>query len=165
MQIKQELGTFKILSRTEDIITAIAQAARVCYQSEDKASPDNDRRLVHSLIARGHHAMLEFADMTVRFDGCSRALANEFVRHRIASYAQESTRYVKEDSITVIEPPHRELGPNIDALVQACEDAYKTCLKEGWKPEDARQNLPLGLESQFVVKTNMREWRQIFMQR
>lgn len=165
MQIKQELGSFEILSRTEDIISAIAIPARVCYQSTDKASPENDRTLLHSLIARGHHAMLEFADMTVRFDGCSRALANEFVRHRLASYAQESTRYVREVSISVIEPPHRELGPNINTLMQASEDAYKECLKEGWKPEDARQNLPLGIESQFVVKANMREWRHIFQVR
>lgn len=89
MKILKNAGTFEVLTKPESVIRDIAAAARTCYQSQDKANPENDIKLVKNLIARGHSPMLEFADLTVRFNGVSRFLTHELVRHRLASYAQE----------------------------------------------------------------------------
>lgn len=105
-----------------DILTPISEggieelqkielAARTCYKSEDKISPDGEsaKKLVKALIKSGHEAMLEHGSLSVRFT-CDRGVSHELVRHRIASYAQESTRWIRYDkekfggTITVIEP-------------------------------------------------------------
>ena len=75
-----------------EVITRIASVARTCYKSEDLATPEKDKALIKRLIDSKHDAMLEFTDITVKFT-TDRAIANELVRHRLASYAQESTRY------------------------------------------------------------------------
>ena len=89
----------------------IERVARVCYKSEDKITPDGEsaKKLVGFLVKQGHEAMLEHSQLSVLFT-CDRGVANELVRHRIASFAQESTRYCNyskekfEGSITVVEP-------------------------------------------------------------
>lgn len=88
--------SFEIININGDLKT-IEQAARTCYKSEDKIKDGSAERLVSTLVDRGHHAMLEFVDVTVKFI-TDRGIANEIVRHRIASYAQESTRYVSSSS-------------------------------------------------------------------
>jgi thymidylate synthase ThyX/intein/homing endonuclease len=88
MIILKDVGTFEILSKTEDVIHTIARAARECYQSQDKSTPENDLKLVRNLVDRGHTAMLEMGDLTVRFINVSRYFTHELVRHRLASYAQ-----------------------------------------------------------------------------
>ena len=89
--------SFEILSKDfkrENVLTAIECAARTCYKSEDKIKNDSAERLVRSLVKRGHEAMLEHAPtLSVRFI-CDRGVSHELVRHRLFSFAQESTRYV-----------------------------------------------------------------------
>jgi thymidylate synthase (FAD) len=176
MKILKNAGSFTVLSKTEDVIHSIASAARTCYQSQEFASEENDEKLVRNLIKREHYAMLEFADMTVRFDNCSRGFTHELVRHRLCSFAQESTRYVDESDFEMIVPPHRddkemcitvvtgkgESITNIQGWLEVTEEAYKCLRKAGWKPEDARQVLPTAIAAQIVVKCNLREWIKIF---
>lgn len=76
----------------DEVISKIATVARTCYKSESSSTPDKDKKLVENLVKLGHEAMLEFFDITVKFT-CSRSIANEIIRCRLASYAQESTRY------------------------------------------------------------------------
>jgi thymidylate synthase (FAD) len=76
----------------EEILKFIEIVARTCYKSEDKITEDSARKMVQNLISRGHEAMIEFYDITVKFV-CDRGVSHEIVRHRMASYAQESTRY------------------------------------------------------------------------
>ena len=76
----------------EEILQMIEKVARTCYKSEDKITETSARKMVKSLIDRGHEAMIEFYDIIVKFT-CDRGVSHEIVRHRMASYAQESTRY------------------------------------------------------------------------
>lgn len=91
------------------IYKQIEAAGRTCYKSEDKITPESAEKMVHALIKSGHEAMIEHTFMTVRFT-VDRGISHELVRHRIASFAQESTRYCNYskdkfgDEITVIEP-------------------------------------------------------------
>ena len=147
------------------IYSAIATAARTCYQS----TGDNDAQLVKRLIASGHDAMLEHATMTVCFT-VDRGVSHELVRHRLASYAQESTRYCSYDrakfdgEITVIKP----CGINKYAYLrwmELCEDAesaYMEMLQLETTPEIARSVLPHSLKTDVVMTANMREWRHFF---
>jgi len=174
MRTLKNAGNYKVLSKTDDVIFQIANAARTCYKSNDKSSEENDLKLVQNLLTRGHHAMIEFADLTVKFNDVSRGFCHEIVRHRLASFAQESTRYVDESDLNVVVPPHKneydkiinlEDGPDgtsLDLWLQTNEKAYRSLLEEGYKPEDARQILPIGTVAPICVKANLRQWRQIF---
>lgn len=175
MKILKNQGSFEVLSKSEDIVQMIARAARTCYQSQDKATPENDIKLLKNLLTRGHEAMIEFADMTVRFDNCSRGLTHELVRHRLCSFAQESTRYVDEKEFEFVLPPHKNdaeekvevsnyetMYVSVENWLQINSHVYRELRDMGWKPEDARQVLPNALKSEIVVKANMREWRKIF---
>jgi thymidylate synthase (FAD) len=77
----------------EEILKTLEKVARTCYKSEDKITEDSAEKMVKTLISKGHEAMIEFFDITVKFV-CDRGVSHELVRHRIASFAQESTRYV-----------------------------------------------------------------------
>ena len=120
--------SFEILNVSGDL-TTIEQAARTCYKSEDKIKEGSAEKLVGVLVDRGHHAMLEFVDVTVKFV-ISRAIANEIVRHRIASYAQESTRYVnyKKKEMEFIMPDFvKKDAEMLKAFIMFCkqsEDLY-----------------------------------------
>lgn len=92
--------SFKILTKTDNIIDTIADCARTCYRSEKFSSKDSNKKLVKNFINKGHEAMLEFADIIVRFDDISRLMTHQLVRHRLASFAQESTRYCSYDKKT-----------------------------------------------------------------
>lgn len=155
-----------------DAITKIANAARNCYKSEDKATRESDLALVKKLITSGHHAMIEFADVTIRFI-CDRGITHELVRHRIASFAQESTRYCNYSKdkfgkeITVIRPFGLLAGTNSiweEAMVNA-EDHYFELLADGVSPQWARSVLPNSLKTEIIVKASIREWRHIFTMR
>lgn len=152
----------------------IEQIARVCYKSEDKISTDlsSAKRLVSNLIKRGHEAMLEHGYLTVKFI-CDRALSHELVRHRMASFAQESQRYCNyskdqfDGHVTFVMPPYMsedddDLGYLTwrDACLKA-EKAYFDLLKIGYLPEQARAVLPNSVKTEIVITANYREWRHI----
>lgn len=149
----------------------IEEAARTCYKSEAKITDGSAAAIVKSLIRRGHEAMLEHASMTVRFF-VDRGVSHELVRHRIASFAQESTRYcnyAREDfgsSITFIKPVFfREGGPSYLVWKNDCERAeasYFALMEIGETPERARTVLPSSTKTEVVMTMNMREWRHFF---
>lgn len=124
-----------------------------------------------AIVARGHKSVLEHASATVRFV-CDRGVSHEIVRHRLASYSQESTRYCnygKDDfgcEITVIEPEFLMDDTTGYAIwKQAMADAelaYFSLLEWGCTPEEARAVLPNALKTELIMTANMREWRYFF---
>lgn len=158
----------------------IERIARVCYKSEDKISPDGEsaKRLVAHLIDRGHEAMLEHGIISVLFI-CDRGVSHEIVRHRMASYAQESTRYCNYskdkfgNELTFIQPLYLNFAEDPDDITFAkymvwstncemCEKAYFAMLDSGMMPQDARAVLPNSLKTEIVMTANYREWRHFF---
>jgi len=159
----------QILS-TSGGVGSIEQAARTCYKSEDKMEEGSDVALFERLRKSGHHAMLEFGDATVKFI-TNRGVTHELVRHRLCSFAQESTRYCnygKEKfgkEITFIHPVWRNGPIGWKTFLLSLEDAersYFKLLENGWTPQEAREVLPNALKTEIVVKANLREWRHIF---
>ena len=180
MEILKNAGQFEILALPEDPIRAIANAARTCYQSQDRSSEENDIGLVKKLLKRKHMPMIEFGDMTVKFSKVSRGFTHELVRHRLCSFAQESTRYVDESELSCVAPPHRNEHEqhmvksdytcairqlSVADFFDLSEAMYRTLREAGWKAEDARQVLPIGMANEIVVKANLREWIHIFQMR
>lgn len=171
--------SYEILSYPEDALERIERAARTCYKSEDKITPTSARRFVKTLLRRGHMAMIEFGgDIVVRFIS-NRGFTHEMVRHRMASYAQESTRYCNygmADAITCTVLPMDWLGQDdletqeimgeaIENSWTVAQQTYMTLVRNGVKPEIAREVLPIGLKAEIVVKANVRQWLHIFGQR
>ena len=182
MKILKSQCNIEVLSYTHEYVKAIINAARTCYDSFDKSNTISDEKLVRTLIASGHEAMLEMADMTIRFKNISRGFTHQIVRHRLASFAQKSTRYIDESNLHVVVPPHVDenkdiiclneqphiefpdypLDINLEKWLETNETVYSQLIQNGWKLEDARQVLPIGTKTEIVVKANMREWRKIF---
>lgn len=164
---------YKILDKLdgEAILKKIERVARVCYKSEEKAGEGTAERLVRSLIKSKHYAMLEHYSFSVLFT-VDRGVSHELVRHRVASFAQESTRYCNygnEGEITVIKPdvlfndfdkPHGEYDTWCRAMSNA-EKNYLYLLGNGATPQEARAVLPNSLKTEIVVTANLREWRHI----
>lgn len=155
--------SFEILEFPENSIETIELAARTCYKSEDKITKGSAEKLVRHLINRGHDAMLEFCDATVKVV-CDRGVTHEIVRHRIASYAQESSRYCDYGKLGVkfIVPSDFKLDDTDVTFLSECERQYNRCLEKGRTPQQARYFLPNGLKTEIVMKMNFREWRHFF---
>jgi thymidylate synthase (FAD) len=166
----------EIISLPDNLLQMIEAAGRTCYKSEDKITPDSAAGFVQRMRDRGHHAILEFGDITVRFI-TNRGVTHELVRHRLCSFAQESTRYVRYDGkMEFIRPvwcSHNLCGiwktdfpKNLSEVEYEffnnyliTEITYAHLLKNGWRPEQAREVLPNSLKTEIVVKGNIREWR------
>ena len=182
--------SYEILRITEDPLETIELVGRTCYKSQDKIAKGTASTFVGGIVKRDHTAMIEFADLTVRFV-TQRAVSHEMVRMRLCSFAQESQRYVsygtdkENQQITVIRPhwcdpsliPEEVSAQyNYDPLdggkeflwLLACRNAevsYRALLKRGVLPQDARDVLPNSTRTEIVVKANLREWRHIFQLR
>ena len=155
----------------EEMLKKIERVARTCYKSEGKIKDGSARKMVAGLIKSGHDAMLEHASVTVKFV-VDRGISHELVRHRMASFAQESTRYcnyIKDDfgsEITFIIPKYLD-GESAahDAwkdTMKYCEDAYFKLLDIGLTPQEARAVLPNSTKTEVVMTANLREWRHFF---
>ena len=152
----------------DSLYKAIERAGRTCYKSEDKITDESAKRFVAGIVKRGHEAMLEHASVTAKFI-VDRGVSHEIVRHRMASYAQESTRYcnyAKEQfngEITVIKPLFFADGTRAYETWKSCceeaEKAYFDLLEIGFLPEEARTVLPTSLKTEIIVTMNLREWR------
>ena len=172
----------QILSISDNILGALEVAGRTCYKSEDKITSNSSEKFVKMLINNGHHAMIEFGDITIKFI-TNRGVTHELVRHRMCSFAQESTRYVRYDGkmefiqpvwfseeilgyhiLNAFDPLLIPTDPELVFLKSLCEaeEAYKQLIKIGWQPQQAREVLPNSLKTEIVVKANIREWRHIF---
>lgn len=162
-----------------DILKHIERVARTCYKSETAITEQSSANMVRRLIANKHLAMLEHFSISVKFI-TDRGVSHEIVRHRIASYAQESTRYCNYGSdkfnneITVISPlsamelkspDGADIGEWYDLWVESVCDAenkYLRLIGLGCPPEIARGVLPTSLKTEIVVTMNLREWRHFF---
>ncbi len=164
---------FEILSLPElgQMLQNIELAGRTCYKSEDKITPDSSRAFVERIIKMGHESVIEHAHVTVRFT-CDRGVTHELVRHRLASYSQESTRYANYAKdrfgreITVIRPMFwAQDSPEYAIWKQAMEAAeavYMALMDAGAKAQEARSVLPNSLKTEIVMTANLREWRHVF---
>ena len=181
-KILKNKGSHKILAIMagmdgQDPIQLIEMAGRTAYQSRDKITEDSANKFVKMLRDRGHESVLEHSAMTVEFNNVSRGFTHELVRHRLAAYTQESTRYVDESNFLVVIPPDKNADEKVVELnlpngmkakvsfqewMDLNEQMYRGLRKADWIPQDARQVLPIGIKSQIVITCNFREWRHIF---
>ena len=162
--------SFEIIGNVDGsaIVRHIEKCGRVCYKSEDRITDDSAEKFVAGIIQRGHEAVLEHASVTVKFI-CDRGVSHEIVRHRLASFCQESSRYCNYSSdkfgseITVIRPcftDENEMGFNRwKSICEAAERSYFMLLDFGWSPQEARAVLPNSLKTEVVMTANLREWR------
>lgn len=145
-----------ISTNGEKELSIIERAARACYQSEGSESA-GDHSLIKKLISWGHESPLEHGSITVRIV-TDRGISHELVRHRIASYSQESTRYCRySDVLQFIEPANKEQIK----LYEKAAEAYSKISKREDFPERARDVLPTALKTAIWVTANYREWRHI----
>ena len=155
----------------DEILSHLEKCGRVCYKSEDKINEESAYKFLKGIVKRGHEAVLEHYNITVKFI-CDRGVTHEIVRHRVASYCQESTRYCNYgkdgfgNEITVIEPLFFEKDSKEYKLWEAScnfsEDYYMRLLEEGATPQEARAVLPNSLKTELVMTANIREWRHFF---
>ena len=175
---------------SDKILKAIEVAGRTCYKSEDKITTDSAKEFVKKIVKSRHESVIEHQNLSIRFV-CDRGVSHELVRHRLASFSQESTRYVNYSKgefgkeLTFIIPnwindEQIELVQKLNEYnftkvfnstkswyfaISECSQAYLQLLKEGWTPQQARSVLPNSLKTEIVITANLREWRTIFKQR
>ncbi|NLU47607.1 MAG: FAD-dependent thymidylate synthase [Syntrophomonadaceae bacterium] len=154
-------------------LVRLERCARICYKSEGRMENDFNPQFLASILTRGHESVIEHEKVTVLFI-VDRGVSHEIVRHRIASYSQESTRYCNYSQdkfgreITVIEPFFLTDPEAYSLWKQACqtaEDCYMKMLEKGCSPQEARSVLPNSLKTEIAVTFKMREWRHFFQLR
>lgn len=146
--------------RPKEIIKKIELAGRTCYQSTSEIKDPG--RFVNALVKRGHTSVLEHASLSFRVK-TDRGISHEWVRHRIASYSQESTRYCKyDDDVVFIKHLMPEVWFQQEAVDAACEKEYQKLLDEKFKPEIARQALNNNVKTEIYITMNMRSLRNFF---
>ncbi len=164
VEVLDELDGYEILRKIERI-------GRVCYKSEERITSESSKVFIGNILKSGHESVIEHEKVSVRFI-CDRGVSHEIVRHRIASYSQESTRYCNYSKdkfgkeITVIKPlfweeDSQEYKVWYDAMLHS-EQAYQQLIQMGAKPQEARSILPNSLKTEIVVTMNLREWRHFF---
>lgn len=144
----------------------VEKCGRICYLSEPKDPEGSTDKFIRMLIKNGHESPLEHGGCTFKIV-TDRAISQEVVRHRLASYSQESTRYCNyangkfSREITVIESSglaENEAREWLDAM-EHLERTYLLMIDSGVKPEKARDVLPLCLKTELMMTANFREWR------
>jgi thymidylate synthase (FAD) len=153
------------------MLRLLEAAGRTCYKSEDKITDDSAAGFVGRIVRSGHESVIEHANVTVRLI-IDRGVSHELVRHRLAAYSQESTRYANYSQerfgreITVIKPCFWEEGSPEYAIweqaMRRAEEAYMQLLDQGASPQQARAVLPNSLKTEVVMTANLREWRHVF---
>ena len=182
----------KIINQSHEILTPdweikgmpilIELAGRTCYKSEDKITETSADKFCRMLIKKGHEAMIEHGNITVRFI-TDRGVTHELVRHRLASFAQESTRYCNYGNKDMefirpvfdwgnVQSVSKDIQGNFDKKLRmfktwkitmtVTEVAYQDMIKLGCSPQEARSVLPNSLKTEIIVTANIREWRHIF---
>lgn len=171
--MKEIRPSFEIMDDIDGgkILQKLERCGRVCYKSEDKITEGSAEKFIGMILKSGHESVLEHEKLTVKFI-CDRGVTHEIVRHRIASYSQESTRYCNYskdkfgNELTFIRPCFwADDSEEYAVWKQAMEDIEKTYVKLislGAKPEEARSILPNSLKTEIVCTMNLREWRHFF---
>jgi thymidylate synthase (FAD) len=168
---------FEILSDVngDAALRLIEKAGRTCYKSEDKISGDSAVDFVRKMIKNGHETVIEHYSITVRVV-CDRGVTHEIVRHRLASYSQESTRYCNyskdkfSNQITYIEPSFWDKNTDNGRrkyeiwkeVMEFTEKKYMELTENGATPQEARSILPNSLKTEIIMTMNLREWRNFF---
>ena len=175
----------------QEILNKIERIGRVCYKSENNIKEGSAERFISNLINRHHESVLEHVSISVRVI-CDRGVSHEIVRHRLASYSQESSRYCNYSNdkfgneLTFIKPcwfksnvedfneyvnnDNYTVSLSADeldwiALMIAIEDLYSLFIDDNWTPEQARSILPNSIKTEIVMTMNLREWRHCFKMR
>lgn len=174
MKVLCQTAKISTMIDTGSVMGAIEEAGRVCYKSEDKITDGSAEKFIEGIIKRGHEAVLEHQSITVKFV-TDRAVTHELVRHRLASFCQESQRYCNYTKgqfggeVSFIKPvglPEGSLDYKMwENCCKICESTYKYLVGSGIKPEVARNVLPNSTKTEIVVTANIREWRHILMLR
>ncbi len=163
----------ELLYHTQDPERVVATAARLCYSAvgaaelNQKMSDEGVRKILSTILASGHHSTLEHASYTFAIDGVSRALTHQLVRHRLASFNQQSQRYVRFDEAPNVVVPQTisqdaESKKIFDEAMSAAYEAYSKLVELGVPAEDARYVLPNACETKIVVTMNIRELLHFF---
>lgn len=162
----------KLLKYTPEPEKTVAMSARLCYspigaaELKEKMSDEQAHKLVRKLVTMGHFSTLEHVSFTFAIEGVSRVLTHQLVRHRIASYSQQSQRYVKENNFESIIPPSIAAKPEakrkFELLLEEIQNLYNEYTSEGIPAEDARYVLPNAAESKIVVTMNARSLHNFF---
>ena len=156
----------RLLWITPEAEKQIESAGRTCYKSEDKITTESAKKFIINIRERGHHPILEHASASFRIV-TDRGVSHEIVRHRLASYAMESTRYANyskdrfDNECGFIQPPdltEEKYSCWKDACLNA-EKNYLFLIASGCTPQIARSVLPICLKTEIVMAANFREWR------
>ena len=159
----------------KEMLIKLEKIGRVCYKSEDYIKEGSAEKFLKGIVKRGHESVIEHESITVRVT-CDRGVTHEIVRHRIASYSQESTRYCNymndkfSNQISCIDIAtgfEYDLNDENDRkkyeiwnnAMNAAEQYYFQMIEAGAKPEEARSILPNSLKTEIVMTMNLREWR------
>ncbi len=165
--------TFEIMCNINsyDILKSIESYGRVCYKSEGMITEDSATPFIRRILKSGHESVIEHEKITVKII-CDRGVTHEIVRHRIASYSQESTRYCNYskdkfgNELTFIKPCFWSENSQEYEIwkeqMQIVENNYIKLISLGVPPEQARSILPNSLKTEIVVTMNLREWRHFF---
>jgi thymidylate synthase (FAD) len=182
MKIVNNKPTHKILAimaglKGSNPLQLIESAGRTAYQSQARITNNSAKIFVENIRKLGHESVIEHSSMMVQFNNVSRGFTHELVRHRLAAFTQESTRYVDESDFKIIAPPNKDLNNKLVTLnigrsktvevsfkdwMNLNEQMYRGLRRAGWVPQDARQVLPNAINAQIVCTANFREWRHIF---
>ncbi len=154
-----------------EILNKLEKIGRTCYKSEDKITQDSSKTFIKNIIKRGHESVIEHESISVKVI-CDRGVTHEIVRHRLASYSQESTRYCNytkdkfNNQLTFIKPSFFDEKSNEFNIwkseMESIEKKYFDLVNEGVKPEEARSILPNSLKTEIVITMNLRSWRHFF---
>lgn len=174
-----EKASVEIISDNDyqEMIKKIEKIGRVCYKSEDKIKEDTAEKFIKGIIKRGHESVIEHESISVRFI-CDRGVSHEIVRHRIASYSQESTRYCnyKQEKygsqimcIDIASGFKYDLNNPTDykkyeiwtKAMRNAEKSYFEMIELGASPQEARSVLPNSLKTELIATLNIREWRHL----
>ena len=165
-----------LLYHTPEPERAVATAARLCYapvggrELMESLTDEKIRKVLTTIMSSGHFSTLEHASYTFAVEGVSRALTHQLVRHLLASYNQQSQRYVKfKEEPPIVRPASVDTNPEaaqaFDEAIDACWQAYDKLVQAGVPAEDARYILPNACETKIVVTMNIRELMHFFSNR
>lgn len=154
-----------LLAMTPEPEKTIEFSSRLCYASGDKIAEGTADKLLSVLLKNGHLSVFEHACASFHIEGISRACTHQLVRQRLASFSQQSQRYVKEAAFDYVTPPEVSEKPEAkqayDSLMRDIQAAYNRLTELGIKKEDARFVLPNACETTLSMTANFREWLHI----
>lgn len=162
MRVVQQSAELLTPIKEGEMLELLEKAGRVCYKSESRIYNGSAPVFVQNIVKNNHQSVLEHISLSFRLI-TDRGVSHELVRHRLASYSQESTRYVRYDGIEFVEPigmPPNAISLWADAMEEA-ESAYLQMLAERISPEQARSVLPNSTKTELIMTANLREWKHI----